>query len=65
MDDYIPIDEIIKISYLEYKLEVKIVDDEGLEPDEDFYIEIYDPITKKRLIGDDTLTTVTIVDDAK
>jgi hypothetical protein len=65
MDDYVPVDEIVRISYLEYKFDIKIIDDDSLEPDEDFYIEIYDPNTKKRLIGEDTLTTITIVDDAK
>lgn len=65
IEDYIPVNEIIKISYLEYKLEVKIVDDDEYEPDEEFYIELYDPLTKKRLIGEDTLCRVVIVDDAK
>lgn len=65
IDDYISVDDIVKVSYLEYKFDVKIVYDEGLEPDEDFYIELYDPITKKRLIGEDTQTTVTIIDDVK
>ena len=65
VEDYIAVNEIIKVSYLEYKLEVKIVDDDEYEPDEEFYIELYDPVTKKRLIGEDTLTKVVIVDDAK
>ena len=42
-DDYLPINEIVKIPYLEYKFEVRIVDDTAEEPDEDFYIELFDP----------------------
>lgn len=44
---------------------IRIVDDEGVEPDEDFYVELYDLKTKKRLPGEDTRTTVTILDDDK
>lgn len=65
VEDYIPFNEIIKVSYLEYKIEIKIVDDDVYEPDEEFYIELYNPITKKRLIGEDTVAKVVIVDDAK
>ena len=64
-DDYLPIYEVIKVSYLEYKLEVHIVDDDEIEPEEDFFIELFDPKTKKRLIGEDSLAKVTIVDEAK
>ena len=63
-EDFIPFSEVIKVSYLEYKLEVKIVNDDAEEPDEDFYIELFDPITNKRWIGEDTRTTITIVDVA-
>ena len=28
---------------MEKHIRVKIIDDEGWEPDEDFYVEIYDP----------------------
>ncbi|CDW75956.1 na ca-exchange isoform a [Stylonychia lemnae] len=63
--DYIPISESVKVSYLEYKLDVKIVDDDEYEPEEEFFIELFDPDTNKRLIGEDTITKIVIVDDAK
>lgn len=44
---------------------MKIVDDEEYEPEEEFYIELFDPETNKRLIGEDTITKVVIVDEAK
>ena len=50
------------------KVEVKIIDDDGWEPDENFFIELYDPNqgqTGKRLPGQDTRTVVTIIDDDK
>lgn len=44
-DDYYPIDEAITFSKgtTEAEVSVKIIDDDGWEPDEDFYVEIYDP----------------------
>jgi hypothetical protein len=44
---------------------VKIVDDDDWEPDEDFFVELYDEGSKNRLLGDDTRTRVTILDDDK
>lgn len=44
---------------------IKIIDDEGIEPDEEFFVELYDPATKQRLPGEDTRTKVTILDDDK
>jgi len=64
-DDFDAIDKVITITGHEYKLVVKIIDDDKWEPDEDFYIELYDPKTGKRLQGNDTMTTVTIIDDAR
>ena len=65
--DYEAIDEIKEIpeGVRMLAIPVKIVDDEGCEPDEDFYLELYDPQTKERLQGEDTKTTVTILDDDK
>lgn len=40
-----------------------IVDDENWEPDEDFFVELYDVDTGARLNGEDTRTRVTIIDD--
>lgn len=66
-DDYIPIDEEIKFKSGQTEAEaiVKILDDEDWEPDEDFYVELYDMGSKTRLIGEDTRTRVTILDDDK
>ena len=44
---------------------MKIIDDDGWEPDEDFYVELYDVRTNARLVGEDTKTRVTILDDDK
>lgn len=65
--DYDPVDEIRELDEgeTECRVRVKIIDDEGIEPDEDFYIELYDPESKERLPGEDTRTTVTILDDDK
>ena len=46
-------------------MKVGIIDDEGWEPDEDFYVELYDKATGNRLFGEDTRTRVTILDDDK
>jgi hypothetical protein len=44
---------------------VKIRDDDNWEPDEDFYVQLYDPNTMEELQGQDTRTRVTIIDDDK
>lgn len=66
-DDYEPIDEEVnfKSGQSEAEVAVRIIDDEGWEPDEDFYVELYDFATKKRLLGEDTRTRITILDDDK
>jgi solute carrier family 8 (sodium/calcium exchanger) len=46
-------------------IEVKIRDDDNWEPDEDFYVQLYDPNTLQELEGRDTKTKVTIIDDDK
>lgn len=47
----------------EYKFKVPIIDNNEWEPDMDFYIDIYDVNTGKRLSGDDTRCTITILDE--
>jgi hypothetical protein len=47
------------------KIKIGIMDDEDWEPDEDFYVELYDPGTGYKLKGKDTVCTVTIIDDDK
>ena len=44
---------------------VKIRDDDNWEPDEDFFVQLYDPNTLEELKGADTKTRVTIIDDDK
>ena len=63
--DYTHIDEIITIKKRdnEYKIKVPIVDDDELEPDLDFKVELYNTNNNERLPGDDTTTVVTILDE--
>lgn len=66
--DFTPIDTTVTIpANNEREVSVEIIDDEGWEPDEDFYVYIYDinDETKKQLPGDNTKTKVTILDDDK
>lgn len=46
---------------------IAIIDDDEWEPDEDFYVELYDATNTDglRLPGEDTRTRVTILDDDK
>lgn len=64
-DDYHSIDQVLVFGQTEHEKEVSIdiVDDNEWEPDEDFYVELYDVNTQKRLEGKDTETIVTIIDD--
>ena len=65
--DYQKVDEIMTMDpgINQISVPIKIVDDEGIEPDEDFYLELYNPETGERLPGEDTRTTITILDDDK
>ena len=65
--DYKPIDELVefKKGQSDKQVSVQIVDDDGWEPDEDFYVELYDKKTNQRLNGADAVTRVTILDDDK
>lgn len=66
-DDYEGIDKVIEFTsgQADAKVHVPIKDDEDWEPDEDFYLEIYNPETGKILDGEDIRCTVTIIDDDK
>lgn len=67
-EDFKPIDITITIPGNQSKVvEVVIIDDEGWEPDEDFFIYLYaiDDEEKRQLYGDNTKTKVTILDDDK
>ena len=63
--DYDGVDEPINFTKGQEFAEIKvgIHDDEEWEPDEDFFVELYDGATGQRLTGEDTRTRVTILDD--
>ena len=65
--DYValPIDAQVnfKSGQKENEIIIKIIDDDEWEPDEDFYVELFDPQTQQRLPGDDTRCRITILDD--
>ena len=65
--DFVHIDKVLEFDYVdrEKSVKIEILDDEEWEPDENFYLEIYDLQTKARLPGEDTRTTVLILDDDK
>lgn len=46
-------------------ISIGIVDDDIVEPDENFFVELYDIATSKRLLGKDTRTEVLIIDTDK
>lgn len=46
-------------------INVIINDDDNWEPDEDFFAQLYDPVSGAELQGQDTRTRVTIIDDDK
>jgi len=66
-EDYIPFDGIIEFGNGEHTktFAVGIKDDDNWEPDEDFFVQLYEPNTNKELVGQDTKTRVTIIDDDK
>lgn len=49
----------------ERELYIKIVDDDILEPDEQFHVCLLDEKNRTRMQGWDTCTTITILDDAR
>jgi hypothetical protein len=64
-DDFIAIDKEINFKVGDKKdtVAIKIIDDHGWEPDEDFYVELYDLNTGLKLSGRDTECRITILDD--
>lgn len=66
-DDYLPLDETLHFSEKDTEkfVEIGIVDDEGWEPDEDFFVDLLDVETSEVLEGADCSTKVTIIDDDK
>lgn len=66
-EDYKAIDELITFekNKTTAKVSIDIIDDDDWEPDENFYVELYDTKSGQRLPGEDTRTTITIIDDDK
>jgi len=66
-DDYDAVDEIVEFKSGETQkyIEVGIHDDESWEPDEDFFVVLYDVESNKELKGKDCKTRITIIDDDK
>ena len=66
-DDYEEVKETLEFKAGERTkfITVKIRDDDNWEPDEDFYVQLYDPATMEELQGQDCRTRVTIIDDDK
>ena len=66
-EDYMPVDKVLNFEKKdsEQSVDIAIVDDEGWEPDEDFFIDILDTETNETLEGADCTTKVTIIDDDK
>ena len=62
--DYERINKIIELTSDQesISIEVGIVADDQVEPDENFYLELYDPSTQMRMPGKDTRTEVIIID---
>lgn len=49
----------------EKTIKIGIMDDDDWEPDEDFFVQLYDPNGNGELQGQDCRTRVTIIDDDK
>jgi solute carrier family 8 (sodium/calcium exchanger) len=66
-EDFDKLDEILEFKADEpiKEISIKIVDDEDWEPDEDFYVELYDLKTGEVLEGTDVVATVIIIDNDK
>jgi solute carrier family 8 (sodium/calcium exchanger) len=66
-EDYVPFDGIVKFSKGQEKssIKVEIKDDDDWEPDEDFFVQLYEVSSNAELLGQDCRTRVTIIDDDK
>lgn len=65
-EDYVAIDDKIEFQPGQKSayVDIEIKDDEGWEPDEDFFVQIYD-MTGMQLSGKDSRCKITILDDDK
>jgi len=66
-EDYTPVDAIVEFARGEYQktVDIAILDDDQWEPDEDFFVQLYDAESNNELFGQDTKCTITIIDDDK
>ena len=66
-EDFEPVDRVLEFKQGEAQQQVDIIihDDDNWEPDEDFFVQLFDPINGTELDGQDTKTRVTIIDDDK
>ena len=66
-DDFEEFDQVVSFAAGEKSKLIKIIinDDDNWEPDEDFFVQLYQPGTLDALEGADTRTRVTIIDDDK
>jgi hypothetical protein len=66
-EDYEKVDTILTFNQGEKQkfVEVVIKDDDDWEPDEDFYMQLYHHPSDEELVGQDTKTRITIIDDDK
>jgi len=66
-NDYEKVDTVLNFKQGERTqyIDVIINDDDNWEPDEDFFVQLLDPVTGQELKGDDCRTRVTIIDDDK
>ena len=67
VEDYIEKVEIIDFQkgQADYEFTVTIIDDSNWEPDEDFFVELFEIGSEKKLDGRDTECKITILDDDK
>ena len=65
MADYEEVDELVEFDLgdVEKAITIQIFDDDVWEPDEDFFIQLCDPVSGAGLAGYDTRCKVTIIDD--
>jgi solute carrier family 8 (sodium/calcium exchanger) len=66
-DDFEKVDEVVTFNKGETHKFITVIinDDDNWEPDEDFFVQLYDVNAREDLIGQDTRTRVTIIDDDK
>lgn len=65
-EDFKAVDEVLNFkSDGTQFISVEIFDDENWEPDEDFFVQMFDPESNAELVGQDCKTRVTIIDDDK